>query len=398
MNQKSLGLLLVLLVLLGGIYFAVQSSDSGGNRSTSVGLFNDLQAEQIAKIRIEQGKDVAELELKDGIWSVPAKAGYRADYGKIRSLVVKLLDLNLNQRITDVEANFERLSDKAVENGRGKIKLLDVNGKELAGLYLGELRKKKAEQGMAPPSGQYVRRTDQNQVYLMAEPITPVASLISWLDTAVLNLLSSRVESIQQFSIVPTEEKLEFELVRAGVPSEGSPAKFLMKEALAADEKLKDVADTQVPSGLENLTFADVFRADDPALKEVVFDKKTIYRGTNGLRYSASTAEKGDKSYLKLDVSYDAELAEMLKKRSEAASAIASAATTSDASLTSAALSSATVSSAAAKISEPLATAEEAQKLSLQLANWVFEVRKFQSQKLRFNRDGVVEKVQASGK
>jgi hypothetical protein len=81
-------------------------------------------------------------------------------------------------------------------------------------------------------------------------------------------------------------------------------------------------------------------------------------------------------------VAFDDELAAELKKRAEQAQ---SSSETSE---------SASASSGQPKPDEPLSSPEEAKRLSEQLTPWVFEVRKFQIDKLRFKRDGLVEKLQ----
>ena len=391
MKQQTLSKLVIACVILLALFFLLSSSEQNGGSAPSVELFSDLKLEQVAKIRIEQGATNIELQLKDGVWTLPSRADYRADYGKVRGLILKLVGLNVSQRITSAEGNFDKLgvSDKQVQAGKGLVKFFDASGKELSGVYLGENRKGKA--GGVPISGQYVRRSDQSQVYLVPEAITVVTTLSYWLDSILTNVLPVKVESVQQFDSAEATSPA-FTLLRDPKSADEGKPQFVLKEGLMPEQKLKDIATSQIPSGLENLTIQDVVKAGDDSLKDLSFDKRTVYSLTNALRYTVRSAEKGEKSYILLSVDFDPQLAAELKARAEATSA-ASSSVASSTEVSAVAVSSAAASVAPAVV---LSSADEASKLSEQYKNWVYELRKFQGQKFRYAKDALFESASSS--
>lgn len=385
MKQQTLNKLVIALVVLLALFFVVNSSEQGGSSRSETELFADLKLEQVAKIRVEQGGSNIEMELKDGAWVLPSRGDYRADYGKVRALILKLVGLNVSQRISSAESSFDKLgvSDKQVQSGKGLVKLFDKGGKELTGIYLGENRKGKA--GGVPISGQYVRRSDQSQVYVIPEAITVVTTLSYWLDGTLTNVLPAKVETVEQFDKADAESP-SFALIRRAPTSGEAKPEFTLKGGIPDQQKLKDVATSQIPSGLENLTIQDVAKVGDESVKDLVFDKKTVYSLTNALKYIVWSAEKGEKSYITLSVDFDPQLASELQSR---ASAVVSSAATESAAASSTSAQSSSVSSPAPV--DPLSNAQDAAKLNEQYKNWVYEIRKFQGQKFRYAKDALLE-------
>ena len=62
-------------------------------------------------------------------------------------------------------------------------------GRILAGIRLGEARKGKDKSPASPMSGQYVRRDDQNEVYLVGSPVSITVTPESWIDVNLINIL-----------------------------------------------------------------------------------------------------------------------------------------------------------------------------------------------------------------
>ena len=249
-----------------------------------------------------------------------------------------------------------------------------------------------------PISGQYVRRSDQQQVYLVPEAITVVTTLAYWLDSSLTNVMTAKIESVEQYAGAQAAAP-EFTLVKDSKLGEAGRAQFSLKEGVEGDKKLKDVATTQIPSGLENLAIQDVAKAGEDSVKDLSFDKKTVYSLSNGLRYTVLSAEKGEKSFISLAVDFDSKLAAELKARADsaasAAAAVSSVASSSGAETSgpaaSAAGNPAATGIASSAAVDPISNVEEAAKLNDQYKNWVYEVRKFQVQKFRYSKDQLFE-------
>ena len=101
MNRKTFLILIGLLVVLGGAGAALFWQDLGTWRSsnTRIGFkpFEKLPVNEVAQIRLYDGKGEATLALKDGRWTVKELGDYSASVQEIGNLLVKLPDLKVVQ-------------------------------------------------------------------------------------------------------------------------------------------------------------------------------------------------------------------------------------------------------------------------------------------------------------
>jgi hypothetical protein len=341
--------------------------------------FAQIDGEKIAKLRVERGEERVELGLRDGVWTVTSRDGYPADAGKVRSLLIKLLDLTVNQKVTDNADNFQALGVAAEggEKSSTKLTLLDEQSKELGALLLGEGRK-----GANRDGGQFIRRSDSNDVYLIREALTAAVSAADWLDSELVNVTQTKVRNVRQYRLSTKQETLDFQLVRA------NPAEFTLKDGGA--EELEQTVISQVVAGLENARSEDVLKNENAGekLKDVTFDAKTEYETSNGLVYTVlSSAEKEGKNYLRLAVRFDAELAKTIER--EVAERNAAKQQSSSAS------EQAGSSSASSEKAE-LSSAEEAARLEAKFAPWTFVVAQYQNERFRKTRKELFKVKEAS--
>ncbi len=390
MTQRNLVILLVVMVVCSGLFYLSQPQSN--NRSAEgEKLFADVDGEKIKKIKIEQGKEVLEIELHEGKWGLPARAHYPADLGKIKALILKLFDLAPDQRITENAENFEKLgvSEKSIAEGRTRLTLLDGSGGELAKLYLGESRKPKGDMPTMGGGGQYVRREGSKIAYLVGESISVPTAVSNWLSADLLNVLQSNLENLKQYKLATGGEQEELELSRASSAPAGSSSGLLQFTGkLAPNESVRDSSLSLVRSGLENLRFTDVAAASDPKMKDLAFDTRSVYRSSDALQYSIESVASGDKYYLRLKVSFDPDLAKNLKAKFEESQKKAEAEKPKgDAPKE--------VDSKPAEAAAPplkLSTPEEAGMLSKKFEGWVFEVPQYVASRFRQTRGDLIEK------
>lgn len=396
MNQKKLVILGVALIALLAIFFKTQSSDSSGGVSAH-DLFGDINPQKIYKIKVEKGEASTEVELHGDSWIVPSKAGFPADDSKIRALLVKLLDLSVSQEVTRNPAKFESLGvgDDIKKSGKGKVSFYDNTGALISGVLVGDQRKKLKENDFAATVGLYLRRLDQPTVFLIQQSLTFDPAVTNWLNLDVVNILQSRIISVAQFKTEAGAEKTVFELEEAA-DSAANPREFVLKGDLPAGQILDTSAIGLVRSGLENNRAIDVFSVEDPVLKDLNFDQRTLYRVNNGLEYQLISAEKDGKAYGRISVIFNPATARVIteaaeKKEAERKAEEAKTAAASSSSSSGAAESSS--SSAAPAAPKPdISSQEEADKLNSQFSKWVYEIPQFNSKKYRSTREQLLKK------
>lgn len=373
MNKKNITILLVVLVVLGVLFFSLDSGSKDSGEEGRKSLFSDIDPVKIARIRLEQGPSSLELKLNNDAWTIPSRGGYRADGGKVKSLFLyKILDLSVSQSIPVGEKGLEKLglNDEAVKQGKGKVSFLDKEGKVLAGLYIGEHRKQEVQAGMpAIPTGQYVKRLDQNVVYLTPQTISVLPDVSNWLDAGIANVLQGDIERIDQYAVLAGAESLEFSLVKSGATGED----FKLDGDLPADKEIDATAVSNAKSGLSNLRMTDVMKADGVEAAGFSFDRKTVYHLENALEYSVLSAEKDKKYYAKIRVSFNEGFAAEISKRAEEAKKTKPV--------------EGEASESSAKPDEPkLSSLEEAKKLNDEHSKWIYELAQYQGKKFRVQR------------
>ncbi len=317
MNATHIKILIVAVLLLGGISYLMSS---GGSSSTSTStstryLFSDVSSEKIARVELAKGEETAELELQNDVWTVPERGGYPADTNKVRSLMLKLLDLSSSQAVPTTEEGKKKLGlvPDAVQSGSGQVRFLDKEGNELASLLLGEKRMDKA-QGSAPAaaSGQYVMRGGEDEVYLTGLPVNLNLSPTNWLDTELINVREASVYSVQQFSKEGDQFKEEFSMKKT-LGEDGEFSEMKLSQQPAEGEEIQESVVSQVQAGLENGKLADVRKFTDEDAK-LGFDRKTVFQLRSGLVYTIETRKQDEKYPAVIKVAFDEELAKELKE------------------------------------------------------------------------------------
>ncbi len=393
----------LICVVLGGLFFTLEPSSQKGAERRSFLLFEGIDPSVVKGLKLEQGESMVDLRQGESSWEVVDHANYHAADGKVRSLLLKLLSLEVSQRIGAAEKDFDALgvTEAKIKEGRARVTLRDKEGKDVVGLFLGESRKVERGEGLSFPSGQYVRRADQSEVYLVGEPITIVAAPTDWLQKDLTNVLASKVFDITQIGVSGSGEEVQFQLNRDESSDESNQTpKFLSATPLQPGESLDEAALGQIRAGLENLRMENVFKGEGSEVKDLVFDKKTIYRTLNGEVYTILSASKEDKQYIKLDVSFDTQLANEIKVKAEQAAKEKEEREKAEkekqaATASSSSQLSSSASSLPAKPLPEISSAENAKKIDEKFEGWVYEVSEFGAKKFRTERKDLFVKKEA---
>lgn len=388
MNAKKLTWLVAAALLLAVLVWLSEGGSGREGGPAARQLLGTVNGEDVARIKLQQGSKIVDLELREAEWVVPARNGYRADSNKVRALLLKLFDLSVNQRVTDLPESFEELgvADDSHTKGFGRVALLDDGGKELGALALGGQRTARPRaDGAGAGNGQFVRRVGENDTYLINQLLTLVVEPKDWLNSELVNVGQSRVRQVRQFKIEAGQETPLFTITRRSPYRAGDVPQYDLEGAAGAE--LQDTVLTQVASGLENARLQDVLSAEEA--KETVFDRRTEYATQSGLVYSVfSAAEANGRNLVKLEVRFDPELGRQIEAEAAAEAAAQSAAAASSAQSEGASSSS----SAPAAPSKPqIATAAEAATLTAGYTPWVYDVAQFQAERFRRSREDLIK-------
>lgn len=303
MNRKTFLILIALLVVLGGAGLALFWQDLSAWRKADVKIgsriFDQLPVNDVAQIRLKDGKGEATLALKDGRWVVRERGDYGANVQEIGDLLLKLPDLKVVQTENVGEALLPRLNlldpakaDKA-DNAATLLELSDKSGKVIGSALLGR-KVIKIEASPLPikqeiPVGRYVLTQGSPTVLVLSDALKNAdAKPAQWLAKDFFK--AERIKSLTasgegaQWKITRSEEYGQWKFADGAGQLDGSAA-------------------TAAVNALSSLAFSDLALE----LKAENFDKpRTLVAETfDNLTYAIKLAGKPDSAdyYLSVAVS-----------------------------------------------------------------------------------------------
>ena len=284
MNRKTFLILIALLVVLGGAGLALFWQDLSAWRKADVKIgskiFDQLPVNDVAQIRLKDGKGEATLALKDGRWVVKQRGDYSASVQEIGDLLLKLPDLKVVQTENVGETLLPRLNlldpaknDKA-DNAGTLLELSDKSGKVIGSVLLGR-KVIKIEPSPLPikqeiPVGRYVLVQGGPTVLVLSDALKNAdAKPAQWLAKDFFK--AERIKSLAasgegaQWKIARSEEYGEWKFADGAGPLDASAAgaavnalSSLAFSELALDVKAEnfDKPRTFVAETFDNLTYA----------------------------------------------------------------------------------------------------------------------------------------------
>ncbi|MEK7230958.1 MAG: DUF4340 domain-containing protein [Pseudomonadota bacterium] len=305
MNRKTFLILIALLVVLGGAGLALFWQDLSAWRKADVKIgsriFDQLPVNDVAQIRLKDGKGEATLALTDGRWVVKQRADYSANVQEIGDLLLKLPDLKVVQTENVGEALLPRLNlldpakakaDKA-GNAATLFELSDKSGKVIGSALLGR-KVIKIEASPLPikqeiPVGRYVLVQGSPTVLVLSDALKNAdAKPAQWLARDFFK--AERIKSLTasgegaQWKITRSEEYGQWKFADGAGQLDGSAA-------------------TAAVNALSSLAFSDLALG----LKAENFDRpRTLVAETfDNLTYAIKLARKPDSAdyYLSVAVS-----------------------------------------------------------------------------------------------
>ncbi len=220
MNTKALVILaacttvlVALVALLGPGRSASPVPDNPG------ALFPDLpaRAADLATIEITTKTDQLTIARRDTAWVLPAKDNYPANIDEVRRLVTQIQTLEPTDRKTADPANHARLglalpsSDNDTDSTH--IRLLTAQGDPVADLLLGNTTN----------AGQFIRRADADQTWLIDTPINAATSPTAWFDPRPVQVERDEVRRVtiehpdgETVAIIRTDDDFTLETIPEG--------------------------------------------------------------------------------------------------------------------------------------------------------------------------------------
>ncbi|MFZ5957305.1 DUF4340 domain-containing protein [Pseudomonas knackmussii] len=283
MQRKSLMLLVVLAVLLGGLYAWLQREPERAPAKESH-YFPGLQVQQVSAVKIQRpGQPDIRVARQDGRWVMPAKADYTAAGRLIGDLLQDLAQARKVEAKTREPGNFAQL--ELAEQGPGAAVRLTLE--RAGGAPLELLVGKASQQG-----GRLVRQPGDNQVWLIDKDLRLPPDELDWLDRRVTSI---PFEKIAEVAVTyPQGETLT---VFRDKPEEPNlRVRELPKDAKLAYEAVANGMGT--PFG--QLTFADAAPLDQVQFNgapELTFSLKTF----DGASLLGQVHEQGGHPWLIID-------------------------------------------------------------------------------------------------
>lgn len=181
MNARFAIILLVLLAAFGGGALLVQRQSANTSASPAGAglgqpLLKGLQASEVASIVIRQPKAAITLQRKEERWTVAERAGFPADFDKVRGFVLQALALKIGQVEPIGEKDRARLN---LDGSGTAVEFLAADGKPLARLIAGGkyFKREPDNPDKAIGDGRYVVLPgDEKRVYVVSDPLSQAST------------------------------------------------------------------------------------------------------------------------------------------------------------------------------------------------------------------------------
>jgi len=251
-------------------------------------LIQGLVTSKINTIVLGHGEDVVTLKKQKNSFVVTNKDNYPAQTEKINNLIASILDIRINNLITDLPDNhkdLEVIEDKA----RNVIKFLDDQDQLLAGVIIGKRDYDR--------QATYVRRllsdeAENNKVYTASETPYLQTSATSYIDQ---DLFKVEKKDISRVSLTGPEGTYSI--------TADENDKIKMQNPIPPGKKLKSKDCEDVFTAVTDLTFDDVQKESEKTA-DLNFDHKFVCTLKDSTVCTFKLAQKGDKIYTKCDAQF----------------------------------------------------------------------------------------------
>lgn len=309
MNQKQLGILVALVVVLGGIgivAFKSKKSDwSPDAASTDAKVIADFPMNDVSEITIKNKDGEVNLSKGESGWTVKERGGYAANFDNIHELLRTVWEMEPVQKPKVGETHLGRLNlldpSDADDAEQAATRVDFKAGGATHTLFIGKehMRKQQAQGPMGGgsfPDGRYVMVGDDLESISLVEPtfgsVTGTAE--SWLNKDFI-----KVEKVKSIKYIPAETTNAWSVTRDS--DSGDYTLVDKKEG----EELDSAKTSSLKFLMSSPSFVDV--AVGKKDEETGLDKptKASIETFEGFSYDLSVGKQDDKEqfFIKFDVS-----------------------------------------------------------------------------------------------
>jgi hypothetical protein len=290
-RTRLLALVIAAIIAVGGGWYFGTSTEPVERASIDTGtlMFPGLTEKLKDATRIEitsKGKTTV-IELRNGVWGIADRGGYRVEEPKLRGMLTALTELRRVEKRTADAAEFSRIGVEdptADKTGTADLlRVLDAKGSPIVSVIVGHRRVR--TQGNVPDQV-YVRQPGDNQSWLAEGGLQVDADPQVWLDRDIMNISHTLITKV-----VATKNGQTLELSRDGDKLKVTqPAEYPKLE----DYKLDDVG-----RALENLTFQDVKPAGEPTGDKI---GEAVFSTSDGLEITVTVSHLDKDSWTRISV------------------------------------------------------------------------------------------------
>ena len=296
MNIKALGIVTVALIAVAAVVANRGGNTSAADASSDSALLFPALEERIndvARVEVVDKDGSFEVAREGETWGMPSKGGYPIDFSKVKQLVVAISELEKLEKKTKTPEKFAQLGVEDVDAPDAESKLVRLkaaDGGELASVLIGDTR----SGGRGQPS-LYVRKAGDDQSWLVEGRVF-IEPAGNWLEKTVAEIGFERMSGATITH--PTGEVVR---ISRTSPDETD---FALQDLPEGRELRYAGVASGVARALQRLTLEDVKPAD-----EFQFDALGTYVSEfttwDGLRVTVRAVDVDEKSYLKLEASFD---------------------------------------------------------------------------------------------
>lgn len=302
MSWKSLLLLIIIAAAaVWGVLELNKTPDAALDVATEQALLPEFEeaANAIDAVKVSKagGETVAELTRNEQQWVVSSAHDYPADVDKIRTLLIDLIDARIVEQKTANPEYYERLGvdDITQEDTEGvQVELKNSEDDSSLGLIIGKL----ASNG---GSGTYVRRSGEEQSYLIGSTVALSKDSHQWLQQPIMEVPFERIQRVSIHH--PDGEILTL------VKKDRTQQNLEIFNMLAGRELSYETVTNPTGSALANLRLEGVVPAAEYNFDDQEMVKAEYYT-FDGLVITANLTKQDDKYYASITTRFDQEQAD----------------------------------------------------------------------------------------
>ena len=189
MKQKVLGLAAIATMLTLVFFQFDQDSADEISADESLILLPEVKSAlgSVSEIKILSGDKASKVTIvsDDRGWLVQEKSGYQADFETLSELLLEIAEMKVLERKTIRVENHEKLG--LADKGESMGVIVRISAGRIHEIMVGQT---------SQTQGTFVRRPEENQVYLVEQEIDVSMDPIDYLNPVFLSLESSEVEAV----------------------------------------------------------------------------------------------------------------------------------------------------------------------------------------------------------